>query len=285
MSESNILQTALENAKKPFTTPLPNGEVLICSPDENGTWWVQQKNLTGKPLSVRGKKLFNTVDSFLRYLNVFKTEATNIYFDIDEDFEQTNIVAIIDDAQKDKPDNGEFRIKYTPQKTPMAKAWLEGNNEKKAQNDFCSFLEQHASDIVGEKPDDPSVELPSSAAVLDFCSNMVYTEKLTFQSSYNEQDGRIGFSFKNEDGNEKKISAFKKFALAFTPFIGGESFYAEALLKFRFDKNNGGSLTLWYELQQLDLIMAQAIKQIEDEISKGAGETPIYYAKEPDSYI
>lgn len=283
MQEENILQTALENHKKPFIVELPTGESLVFTPEADGSWDFNIKNLTGKPLTVKGIKYFNTLDSFIDYTNKFKKDASNIYFSTN-DIENVSVVAIINDAAPDTPDRGDFRLRYSPQLTTMAKTWKRMNGNKTDQNQFCSFLEQNAKDIVSTNPDNPSEKLPSSAEVLDFCANMEYTENFSFKRSFNEQDGRLSFIMENKAGNESKIMAFKKFAIAYTPFVGGDSFFVEALLKFRIDKNNG-TLVLWFELQNMELVLEKAIESLKQKLHEGVGSTPIYYAVEPDRYI
>ena len=283
MQEENILQTALENHKRPFIVELLTGESLVFTPEADGSWDFNIKNLTGKPLTVKGTKYFNTLASFLDYTNKFKTDASNVYFDTN-DIENVSVVAIINDATPDAPDRGDFRLRYSPKLTPMARTWKRMDGNKTNQNQFCSFLEQNAKDIVSTNPDNPSETLPSSAEVLDFCANMEYTENFIFKQSFNEQDGRLSFIMENKAGNESKIMAFKKFAIAYTPFVGGDSFFVEALLKFRIDKNNG-TLVLWFELQNMELVLEKAIESLKQKLHEGVGSTPIYYAVEPDRYI
>lgn len=59
---------------------------------------------------------------------------------------------------------------------------------------------------------------------------------------------------------------------------GGDSYFVEALLKFRIDKNSG-ALNLWYELQQIDAVIEQAAKDIADELQNALADTEIYFGK------
>ena len=77
---------------------------------------------------------------------------------------------------------------------------------------------------------------------------------------------------------EKNLKAFERFGISFTPYQGGDSYFVEALLKFRIDKNSG-ALNLWYELQQIDAIIEQAAKDIADELQKALVDTEIYFGK------
>ena len=71
---------------------------------------------------------------------------------------------------------------------------------------------------------------------------------------------------------------YEKFGIAFTPYLNGDSFFVEAALKFRIDKNNG-ELLLWYELQQVHKVMEQAARGIADDLKAAFADLPIYYGQ------
>ena len=139
------------------------------------------------------------------------------------------------------------------------------------------MLTNNARDIVSSNPDDPAAKYPTGSEVLDFALNLEYTEKTTFKQGYREQDGRMNFVFQSEDAGktDTTLKAFEKFGVAFTPFLGGKTYFVEALLKFRIDKNNGG-LILWYELQQLHRVMELATQDIAKALREALPELPIY---------
>ena len=133
---------------------------------------------------------------------------------------------------------------------------------------------------MSSNPDDPAAKYPTGSEVLDFALNLEYTEKTTFKQGYREQDGRMNFVFQSEDAGktDTTLKAFEKFGVAFTPFLGGKTYFVEALLKFRIDKNNGG-LILWYELQQLHRVMELATQDIAKALREALPELPIYNGK------
>lgn len=92
--------------------------------------------------------------------------------------------------------------------------------------------------------------------------------------------GEGEWEVKSEDSGqtEKNLKAFERFGISFTPYQGGDSYFVEALLKFRIDKNSG-ALNLWYELQQIDAIIEQAAKDIADELQNALADTEIYFGK------
>ena len=125
-----------------------------------------------------------------------------------------------------------------------------------------------------------TAKYPSAAEVLDFALNLEYTEKTTFKQGYREQDGRINFTFESEDSGKttQQLKMFEKFGIAFTPFLNGDSYFVEALLKFRIDKNNG-QLLLWFELQQIHAVMERAARDVAALLQAQFSDIPIYYGK------
>ena len=110
--------------------------------------------------------------------------------------------------------------------------------------------------------------------------NLEYTETTTFKQGYREQDGRINFTFTSKDdaATEKNLKMFERFGISFTPYQGGEPYFVEALLKFRIEKNTG-ALCLWYELQQIDVVIEQAAQDIAEEIQKSLADVDIYFGR------
>ncbi len=145
---------------------------------------------------------------------------------------------------------------------------------------FAHFLTNQARDIVSQNPDNEAAKYPTAAEVLDFALNLEYTEKTTFKQGFREQDGRINFTFQSEDAGktETQLKAFERFAIAFTPFQGGDSYFVEALLKFRIDKNSG-ALVLWYELQQIEAVIERACADIAATLQTAFADVPIYYGQ------
>lgn len=277
MSE-NVLETQLKNQQKPFLIKLENKYTLLAKPNEDGGWDVRQHNFTGEPLSRRCNITFNTLKSFLEYLNKYKTEASNIYLNVQG--QDICVSAILNDCTPDKLNFSNMKLEYSPNKTLSAEGWLENSERQMTQDQFVRFLEQNSKDITNSDPNGSGYQYPSSSEVLQFCSEMEYIETSTFKRSYREQDGRVSFSFENKGGNEKKILAFQKFAIALTPFVGGGSFFVEAALKFRVNKNDG-HLLLWYELQNLNGVIESAVQEIEQTIHSQAADVPVYHAQVP----
>lgn len=277
--EKNMIQSALEAAQKPFITEMPNGDPVVFSPNENGGWGLSIKpECRVTPNRKRGNIHLHTTDSLIRYVGKHREAGTAIYINADYTTGSIGVTAVLNNDTADDPGWKDHRAHYSPKLTPPAKKWLDKNGARMNQAAFAAFLTNCARDIVSRNPNDESKTYPSAAEVLDFALNLEYTEKTTFKQGYREQDGRINFTFQSEDAGktETNLKAFERFGIAYTPYQGGDSYFVEALLKFRIDKNDG-ALVLWYELQHIESVTEQAAKDITDTLQTAFADMDIYF--------
>lgn len=279
--KQNIIETALSAAKQPVITYAQNGMPVIFWPDGKDSWdFCFETQLLDKPLRKTEKPELHDTDSLIKYVQKHKQEGTQIFIDADFTNGDIQVTAIIDGNTAQAAAWAHHRAFYSPQHTPAAKKWLGNTGEKMNQAQFAAFLTNCARDIVSKNPDNENAVYPTAAEVLDFALNLEYTEKTTFKQGYREQDGRINFTFQSEDAGktETNLKAFERFAIAFTPFQGGDSYFVEALLKFRIDKNSG-ALVLWYELQQIEAVIEQATADIAKTLQDAFADIDIYFGK------
>lgn len=281
MEKQNLIETALASAKAPFVAELQDGSPIIFTPGENGAWsWQVKENHRTEPARKRGTTLMNDTASMIKFVNKHKQAGTEIYIGADFQRGQICVKAILNGHTEDATGFCDHRAQFEPVHTPAANKWLQANSEKLNQMQFAHFLTNQARDIVSQNPDNEAAKYPTAAEVLDFALNLEYTEKTTFKQGFREQDGRINFTFQSEDAGktETQLKAFERFAIAFTPFQGGDSYFVEALLKFRIDKNSG-ALVLWYELQQIEAVIERACADIAATLQTAFADVPIYYGQ------
>lgn len=279
--QQNIIETALNAATTPFIQKAENGMVVVFTPQGNGAWQgTLEKDLLEKPLRKKGTANLHDAASLIKYVQKHQQEGTQVFIDADYSKGNIEVTAIINGHTSQDADWGDHRAFYSPRHTTAAKKWLGNTGEKMNQAQFAAFLTNCARDIVSKNPDNENAVYPTAAEVLDFALNLEYTEKTIFKQGYREQDGRINFTFQSEDAGktETNLKAFERFAIAFTPFQGGDSYFVEALLKFRIDKNSG-ALVLWYELQQIEAVIEQATADIAKTLQDAFADIDIYFGK------
>lgn len=280
-NQNDIIRTALDAAQKPFIAAMPDGTPVVFTPDEKGAWNYETHHACrAEPARKKGFSTAHDLDSLIAYVKKHQTAGAEIYINADFLRGDISIRAVLNGDTAEASGFKDFGIDYKPVFTPAASEWKRYNGEKLDQIQFASVLTNNARDIVSQNPDDPEAKYPTGSEVLDFALNLEYTEKTTFKQGYREQDGRMNFVFQSEDTGktDTTLKAFEKFGVAFTPFLGGKSYFVEALLKFRIDKNNGG-LILWYELQQLHRVMELATQDIAKALREALPELPIYNGK------
>lgn len=280
-NQNDIIRTALDAAQKPFIAAMPDGTPVVFNPNGNGGWNYNSYSLNrAEPSRKKGFATAHDLDSLIAYVKKHQTAGTEIYINADFLRGDIRIRAVLNGDTAEASGFKDFGIDYQPVFTPAASEWKHYNGEKLNQIQFAGVLTNNARDIVSSNPDDPAAKYPTGSEVLDFALNLEYTEKTTFKQGYREQDGRMNFVFQSEDAGktDTTLKAFEKFGVAFTPFLGGKTYFVEALLKFRIDKNNGG-LILWYELQQLHRVMELATQDIAKALREALPELPIYNGK------
>nr|DAR99424.1 MAG TPA: hypothetical protein [Caudoviricetes sp.] len=280
-NQNDIIRTALDAAQKPFIAAMPDGTPVVFNPNGNGGWNYNSYSLNrAEPARKKGFATAHDLDSLIAYVKKHQTAGTEIYINADFLRGDIGIRAVLNGDTAEASGFKDFGIDYQPVFTPAAREWKRYNGEKLNQIQFAGVLTNNARDIVSSNPDDPAAKYPTGSEVLDFALNLEYTEKTTFKQGYREQDGRMNFVFQSEDAGktDTTLKAFEKFGVAFTPFLGGKTYFVEALLKFRIDKNNGG-LILWYELQQLHRVMELAAQDIAKALREALPELPIYNGK------
>ena len=280
-NQNDIIRTALDAAQKPFIAAMPDGTPVVFNPNGNGGWNYNSYSLNrAEPARKKGFATAHDLDSLIAYVKKHQTAGTEIYINADFLRGDIRIRAVLNGDTAEASGFKDFGIDYQPVFTPAASEWKHYNGEKLNQIQFAGVLTNNARDIVSSNPDDPAAKYPTGSEVLDFALNLEYTEKTTFKQGYREQDGRMNFVFQSEDAGktDTTLKAFEKFGVAFTPFLGGKTYFVEALLKFRIDKNNGG-LILWYELQQLHRVMELATQDIAKALREALPELPIYNGK------
>ncbi|ADZ01714.1 TPA: YfdQ family protein [Neisseria meningitidis] len=278
-TQENMIKTALQAAQKPFFEFAPNNTLLVFTPDQDGGWrYKSHPELMQNPYRKCGKFLMHDTASLIKFVQKHKQDGTQIYIDADFKSGRIDVTAVINGHTQQAPGWLDFYAVYTPQHTTSASNWLNNNAHRMNQMEFSHFLTNNARNIVSKNPGNENSVYPTAAEVLDFALNLEYTEKTTFKQGYREQDGRINFTFQSEDSGqtEKNLKMFERFGIEFTPHQGGASYFVEALLKFRIDKNSG-ALVLWYELQQIDAVIEQAAKDISEAVQKAFPEIDIYF--------
>nr|WP_284675857.1 DUF2303 family protein [Neisseria subflava] len=220
---------------------MPDGTPVLFTPGENGDWsFDTMPEYRATPDRKKGFATAHDLDSLIAYVKKHQTAGTEIY--IDADFLRGNIgICTVLNGDTAKPPVLKISVSTTARYLPRRQRVETLQRRKAEPNPVCLRTHQQRPRHRELQPGRPGSQIPTGSEVLDFAMNLEYTEKTTFKQGYREQDGRMNFVFQSEDaGKTTHPQAFEKFGVAFTPFLGGKTYFVEALLKFRIDKTTVG---------------------------------------------
>lgn len=171
------------------------------------------------PSFITGHPKFTRLDSFISYVNQFKSEATLIYANSDA----VVMYAIIDYHQKDKPNHAshiaEFRVPYSDEWT----VWSQINDKQQSQVDFAEFIEENRLNILE----------PLGADLLEMVSNLQSKTTVEFQSNIKLSNGTAKLSY-SENQETKGNGSFEipnKLVLGLPVFRHETAYRLEAFLR------------------------------------------------------
>lgn len=211
------------------------------------------------PLRKKGTKSLQTVDSFVRYFSMHKTDQSNIYANKNSG----DFVAVFDDDSTDDAGWKEHKACYTCPKSTEWREWLSTDKKGMSQTDFAAFIERNLPDIVS----------PSAADMLEISRTLEAKKKVSFSSGIRLQDGQTQFIYNEEiEGATSKgeIKVPEKFSIGIPVFIGGTAYEVEAYLRYRIKE---GNLVMWYELIRPHKVFDDAFNTVFESIEKDTGQS------------
>lgn len=208
-----------------------------------------------RPERIKQSVTVQDVDSFVNYYNLFSDENTRTFADEN----QSRVLAVLDyhGAKEGSPRWGSHRLTLLLQKSPEWVIWLGNNNKAKTQQEFCEFLEQHATDITK----------PSPAHMKDIAGDLWMKTDVEFSSSQRQTDGQVQFKYSESSKTgvgTGDLMVPESFTISIAPFFGGQRVDMIAMLRFRLKE---GKLTFFYTLIRPDEVLHQAFLAARDTIA------------------
>jgi uncharacterized protein YfdQ (DUF2303 family) len=162
-------------------------------------------------------------------------------------------------------------VNYRCPKSEQWKTWNDNSTKMVSQVDFATFVENNLRDIIE----------PVGADMLQLALQLQIHKSAEFDSGIRLDTGQVQFRYietikgsSNTKAGDLEIP--KGFKLKLPVFVDGAQFVQEARFKYRMD---GGKLSLGYELIRPLETFSAAVKQVTDEIVKGAKDIPLYQGK------
>ncbi len=212
-----------------------------------------------RPLRKKGIYNMATADSFARYFNEHKDDDSRIFATIGDDgatfFGKLNFHGKL-------PAFGDHECRFTLKKTREWQEFITSNCVDMTQDEFASFLEEHADLFVD----------PSGADLLELVSSLEGTANVYFRSALKLQNRTVKLSWQEETGVKGgDVTIPSMLTLGIAPFEGTAPYRVQARLKYKIEERK---LSMWYEGVNLHLIVRQVCADVLQNITKQTGVEP-----------
>lgn len=233
------------------------------------------------PNRMKGDVLFVDMQSFIDYVNLYKTPETRLYAEVNT--ENTSSVplqmrAVFNEHEpkslKEYPNAGwrDFGAYFVPKASYEWKIWTKNNRDPMGQFNFAVFIEDNIKDI---HQSNNKVGMPSGTDMLNLAVNFELTQDKHIKSIVRTQSGgtRLDFIDTEDAATQERMEAFNEFAIGIPVFFHGKGYEIFAKLRYR---QKSQQLNIWYELVRPDLIIDAAVTNLLTEIEQGVGIKPMY---------
>lgn len=204
----------------------------------------------------------DNAESFVEYLNVYKTANTRLFA-----LPATGaILAIIDYHAPIQGPGGvnacSHRVQLVPRRTAEWRAWIGKNGKQQSQDEFALFIEQWAP-MVAYSPD--------PATLLELATNLEATKAVRFKSAKRMSDGNREFTYAEDVNGTIKGGTMpipESIRLSLVRCYGEDAVHLEAKLRYRISE---GQLVLWFDILRLDDVEEDAMGRLIDKIKVDTG--------------
>lgn len=227
------------------------------------------------PNRQKGNITFVDVQSFIDYVNLYKTPETRLYATVNpESNDLPLVVEAIFNENRPHAEAGwrDFSATFVPKPSYEWKVWNKTNKVTQSQFDFAIFIEDNIKDI--HQPSDVS-GMPSGTDMLNLAMNFDLKQDKQIKSIVRTQSGgtRLDFVDTEDSATQERMEVFNQFAIGIPVFFHGKGYELYAKLRYR---QKSQQLIIWYELTRPDLIVDAAVTNMLGMIEQSAGIRPMF---------
>jgi uncharacterized protein YfdQ (DUF2303 family) len=236
---------------------------------------VQTLNLTPyfPPKFIKERVNVLTGESFIDYVNRYKTGNTMLFADVDD--ASAAITAIIDYHDPAKlAERCAHKCVFETTETQEWKTWMAANRKAMSQLDFATWLEENMA--LFNNPD----AKPTGAELLELVLSLEGKQHVNFTSTQRLDSGRNRLDY-DEEVTLKGSTTTKNGAIelpreliaGIAPFVGAIKYAVRARLKYRIQ---GRALSLWFETIAPHVIIRDSVSSVVQTIEAGTKLKAIY---------
>lgn len=232
------------NVPRSGVAVFPNGEIKS----------LENELLENKPKRQRARVALYAVESFIDYIERYKTVKNSIIFG--EASELGGSFKSIIDYHGEGAGWGEHTVSLTLKTTPEWARWLGMNNKQLTQEQFAEFIEDNAPDIVNPAAADllDMVTLLQGTKTVQFKSGKTGATELLYSEQIAESTGR----------RDDKMQLPNFIIVRLTPFVGCAGADITARLRFRISES--GKLTFTFVLDRPFKVLEAAFNAVAAQI-------------------
>lgn len=254
METSNHVETALNAvASRAPSHQLPDGGMMIVIPEGYQGERIEPKD----PPRIKQAITVHDRDSFVAYVNRFKTDDTRIFaepgFLADG---PARMVAVIDYHGAARPDHGVHTVTYTLRYAEQWQRWTALQGRPLKQAEFAELIEESRADIVA----------PDAATLLDIVRVFKASKKVDFDSVVYLQNGDVRLGY--EERTEQKGSSGplpETMQLGIPVYFWGVSYKVPMFVRYRVGQ---GSVAFQLKIDRPDVIEDAAFTEMVKAVSE-----------------
>lgn len=197
-----------------------------------------------EPLSNKEKIELQDADSFVAYLEKFKSADSTVFFDNDT----CSFLAVLDFASPGMPSWGDHAATFKPRLSEEWKLWFARNGKFDAQVPFGRFIEENNIDVL----------TPSAAQLLEMVMTFEATKSISFREASRLKNGQVQLTWV-EDIKTGSIDIPDSITIKIPVFYGQRP--REIQLRFRYNINEQ-KLQLAYEFVRPERVKNEAAAEI-----------------------
>ena len=242
---------AIGNAQSPFAERAAEGTASYAVVPK-GYELKSLEEFLPRPLRVRQEVALQDTDSFIAYVNDFKTvDVTRVFFNS----EAEEFTAVLD--YHDNTDEASWcghKADFKPRRSVEFTAWMASNRKQMTQVDFARFLEENMPDIVE----------PASAELLQVALTFEAKKSAEFASGVRLANGQIQLTYNEEirgtvQTQKGTIEVPETFVLGVSIHVNGPAYRIPVRLRWRLQE---GKVSFWYEIVRPTRFIDDALREI-----------------------
>ena len=257
MGESNtdflaMEAMALARAAAPAHDTADGGKIVIVP----HTYRAEKIPPLEPPLPrIRAAVTMHDADSFIAYVNRYKTSATRLF--AEPGFlagGAAHVTAVLDYHKPDAADYGAHTVAYQPRYSDQWKRWQSACLKPMAQAEFAEFIEEVRADI----------HEPSAAQLLDVVRAFKASKKVEFDSVIYQSNGDVRLIY-DEWTEQKGTSGVlpEQMKLGIPVYFRGAVYAVPLFVRFRVErKGDGGGVQFQLKLDRADVIEDAAFSEV-----------------------